>query len=123
MDLDCDLKSSNFSLDEYIRKSFSKETRRRRRLSQPRVSTGGVDSLSSGSETDESEDKNEIKDERKSLRQSLASQMGVDASTRLVNKFGSVKAVMNENERLSRAGLFVIHPYSNFRFEYLLPVH
>lgn len=32
-----------------------------------------------------------------------------------VNKFGSVKAIIDENERMERAGLFVIHPYSNFR--------
>ena len=32
-----------------------------------------------------------------------------------VNKFGSVKALINENERLEKAGIFVIHPYSNFR--------
>ena len=32
-----------------------------------------------------------------------------------MNKFGSVKAIIDENERMERAGLFVIHPYSNFR--------
>ena len=33
-----------------------------------------------------------------------------------MNKFGSIKAILSENERIERAGLFVIHPYSNFRF-------
>ena len=50
---------------------------------------------------------------RQSLRQSLA---GCDVNKRLVNKFGSIKAILTENERIERAGLFVIHPYSNFRF-------
>ena len=55
--------------------------------------------------------------QRRSLRQSIAQSIaGIEVSNRLVNKFGSVKAVQNENERMERAGLFVIHPYSNFRF-------
>jgi hypothetical protein len=99
-------------VDEYIRHSVSNKPV----TVQPTVNE--ADS-SSGSESDESEnhqsdDKN--RNERKSLRQSLASAVGVDVSNRLVNKFGSVKAVINENERMERAGLFVIHPYSNFRF-------
>ena len=50
---------------------------------------------------------------RQSLRQSLA---GCEVNKRLVNKFGSIKAVLSENERIERSGIFVIHPYSNFRF-------
>ena len=57
--------------------------------------------------------------QRRSLRQSLAQSIaGVEVSSRLVNKFGSIKAVQRENERMERAGLFVIHPYSNFRFSW-----
>lgn len=50
---------------------------------------------------------------RQSLRASIA---GCEVNKRLVNKFGSVKAILSENERIEAAGLFVIHPYSNFRF-------
>jgi hypothetical protein len=50
---------------------------------------------------------------KKSLRTSLA---GCEINERLVNKFGSVKAILSENERMEKTGLFVIHPYSNFRF-------
>ena len=50
---------------------------------------------------------------RQSLRASLA---GCEVNKRLVNKFGSVKAILSENERIEAVGLFVIHPYSNFRF-------
>ena len=66
-------------------------------------------------EREETIDKGRL--QRRSLRASLAQSIaGIEVSNRLVNKFGSVKAVQNENERMERTGLFVIHPYSNFRF-------
>ena len=60
-----------------------------------------------------SELEEEKQNAKKSLRASLA---GCEINERLVNKFGSVKAILSENERMEKAGLFVIHPYSNFRF-------
>ena len=60
-----------------------------------------------------SELEHETDNTRQSLRTSLA---GCEVNKRLVNKFGSIKAIMSENERMEQAGLFIIHPYSNFRF-------
>ena len=60
-----------------------------------------------------SELEHETDNTRHSLRTSLA---GCEVNKRLVNKFGSIKAIMSENERMEQAGLFIIHPYSNFRF-------
>lgn len=60
-----------------------------------------------------SELEHETDNTRQSLRTSLA---GCEVNKRLVNKFGSIKAILSENERMEKAGLFVIHPYSNFRF-------
>lgn len=61
----------------------------------------------------QSELENERRNTKQTLRTSLA---GCEVNERLVNKFGSVKAILSENERMEKAGLFVIHPYSNFRF-------
>lgn len=61
----------------------------------------------------QSELENERRNTKQTLRTSLA---GCEVNERLVNKFGSVKAIITENERMEKAGLFVIHPYSNFRF-------
>ena len=86
----------------------------------------------------QSELENEGRNTKQTLRTSLA---GCEVNERLVNKFDSVKdrwiqisnsqpqaaqnenvhfqhkkAILSENERMEKTGLFVIHPYSNFRF-------
>lgn len=40
---------------------------------------------------------------------------GCKVNSRSVRKYGSVKAILLENERMSRAGITIIHPYSTFR--------
>jgi len=61
--------------------------------------------------------KSELENERRNTKQTLRTSLaGCEVNERLVNKFGSVKAILSENERMEKAGLFVIHPYSNFRF-------
>ena len=60
-----------------------------------------------------SELEHETENTRHSLRTSFA---GCEVNKRLVNKFGSIKAIMSENERMEQSGLFIIHPYLNFRF-------
>jgi len=106
-------------LEDYIRhesrtsmrpQDIRSSTTKKSSLPNNRNSINTVDS-----ETDSENDLKapaEDDDKRKSLRASLA---GVEVTNRLVNKFGSVKAIIDENERMERAGLFVIHPYSNFR--------
>lgn len=36
-------------------------------------------------------------------------------NSRSVRKYGSVKAILLENERMSQTGIWIIHPYSSFR--------
>jgi len=40
---------------------------------------------------------------------------GCKVNSRSVRKYGSVKAILLENERMTRAGITIIHPYSTFR--------
>lgn len=40
---------------------------------------------------------------------------GCQVNSRSVRKYGSVKAILIENERMSKTGITIIHPYSTFR--------
>jgi len=40
---------------------------------------------------------------------------GCQVNSRSVRKYGSVKAILLENERMSQTGIWIIHPYSSFR--------
>jgi hypothetical protein len=52
---------------------------------------------------------------QQSVLQARQSVGACKVNARSVRKYGSVKAVLTENERMSKSGIFIIHPYSNFR--------
>lgn len=50
------------------------------------------------------------------FRQSVSGSMSIPVNKMSIKLYGSEKAVVKEQERLKDAGMWIIHPYSNFRF-------
>nr|XP_039270745.1 potassium/sodium hyperpolarization-activated cyclic nucleotide-gated channel 2-like isoform X1 [Styela clava] len=55
-------------------------------------------------------------DKKMNFRRSVTGSMSIPVNKMSIKLYGSEKAVLQEQQRMEKAGNWIIHPYSNFRF-------
>nr|AFB83347.1 hyperpolarization-activated cyclic nucleotide channel [Ciona intestinalis] len=91
--------------EEQVREALDKERKQVEKLVSSRSVAQG--SLSSAMH---------LHPDKSSFRRGVTGSMSIPMNKMSLKLYGSEKAVIEEQERLKKAGSWIIHPYSNFRF-------